>query len=108
MVVAIGDVTYRVSNMDPFELYCLAAIGRIHKPEPSSSSGRTTGTTTLWLAKHLPESEMFTLDLPLDSRDEWHGTTLAASDGDGLGAASRERSTSSGSRSSSVTAAATT
>src|SRR4051794_2279517 len=32
MVVTMGDVTYRISNLDPSKLYCLAAIARIRKP----------------------------------------------------------------------------
>ena len=48
MLVAMGDMTYRVSNMDPFELYCLAAIARIRRPRTIFEVGTYDGATTLW------------------------------------------------------------
>jgi predicted O-methyltransferase YrrM len=86
MVVEMGDLTYRVSNMDPFELYCLSAIARIRKPKTIFELGTYDGTTTLWLAKTVPDAEVFTLDLPPELRSEWERATLSGPEGgDGLG-----------------------
>lgn len=88
MVVAMGDITYRISNMDPFELYCLAAIARIRKPRTIFEFGTYDGATTLWLARNAPEAEVFTLDLPPDRREYWERATLVGGSRgeDGLGA----------------------
>lgn len=88
MVVAMGDMTYRVSNMDPFELYCLAAITRIRRPRTIFEFGTYDGATTLWLARNVPEAQIFTLDLPPELRGYWERSTLVSgSEGeDGLGA----------------------
>ncbi len=88
MVVAMDDMTYRVSNMDPFELYCLAAITRIRKPRTIFEFGTYDGATTHWLAQTVPGAEIFTLDLPPDLRGDWGRATLVneSAGGDGLGA----------------------
>jgi predicted O-methyltransferase YrrM len=88
MVVTLGDVTYRVSNMDPFELYCLAAIARIRNPRTIFEFGTYDGATTLWLAQTVPDAEIFTIDLPQDDRANWEKRTLVSgsADGDGVGA----------------------
>lgn len=88
MVVAMGDITYRISNMDPFELYCLAAIARIRKPRTIFEFGTYDGATTLWLAKNAPDADIYTLDLPPELRGDWEKATLTNVDdgGDGLGA----------------------
>jgi predicted O-methyltransferase YrrM len=93
MVVAMGDVTYRVSNMDPFELYCLAAIARIREPKTIFEFGTYDGATTLWLANTVPEAEVFTLDLPPELLGDWERETLTTGPkgADGLG--TRFRST---------------
>jgi predicted O-methyltransferase YrrM len=88
MVVTMGDVTYRVSNMDPFELYCLAAIARIRRPKRIFEFGTYDGATTRWLADTVPDAEVLTFDLPADLRGEWEQATLVggAPGADGLGA----------------------
>lgn len=77
ITVPMGDVTYRVSNMDPFELYCLAAIAQVRKPKTIFEFGTYDGATTLWLAKNAPEAQVFTFDLPPDLLGEWEKATLA-------------------------------
>jgi predicted O-methyltransferase YrrM len=83
MVVAMGDVNYELSHMDPSELYCLAVISRIRQPRTIFEFGTCEGATTLWLAQTCPEAEIFTIDLPLELRADWEQTTLGDS---GLGA----------------------
>jgi predicted O-methyltransferase YrrM len=82
MVVSMGDVTYRVSNMDPFEQYCLAAIARIRQPRTIFEFGTYDGATTVWLAQNAPEAELFTIDLPWDQRGDWERQTLVGGQGD--------------------------
>jgi predicted O-methyltransferase YrrM len=93
MVVAMGDVTYRVSNMDPFELYCLTAICRVREPKTIFEFGTYDGATTRWLAKTVPEAEVFTLDLPPELRGEWDQATLATGPEGSDGVGSRFRAT---------------
>jgi predicted O-methyltransferase YrrM len=92
MVVHMGDVTYRISNMDPSELYCLAVIARIRQPRTIFEFGTYDGATTRWLAQVAPHAEIFTIDLPLELRGEWESATLVdrSSGGDGLGARFRD------------------
>lgn len=94
MTVAMGDVTYRVSNMDPFELYCLAAITRIRRPKTIFEFGTYDGATTLWLAKNAPEAQVFTLDLPPKLLGDWEKATLATGAEEDGGLGSRFRGTS--------------
>lgn len=87
MVVAMGHMAYRLFNMDPFELYCLAVIARIREPRTIFEFGTYNGATTLWLAKTLPGAEVFTLDLPRELRVWDRATSVAGPDtGEGLGA----------------------
>ena len=65
--IPLGDVTYRPWNIDPLEQYCIAAIARARRPPTIFEIGTFDGSTTLLLAKVLPEARIWTLDLPPDS-----------------------------------------
>lgn len=93
MSIPMGDVTYRVSNMDPFELYCLAAIANIRQPKTVFEFGTYDGATSLWLAKNLPDARIFTLDLPPDLLGDWEKTTLTTGSDGHNGVGSRFRGT---------------
>jgi predicted O-methyltransferase YrrM len=68
--VPMGDVEYRIFNMDPLEQYCLASITALLQPRTIFEIGTYDGTTTLLLARAAPEASIFTLDLPPDSRHD--------------------------------------
>jgi len=67
MTVPMGDVTYKVWNMDPLERFCVAAIARLMRPERIFEFGTFDGATALLLARSVPSAEVFTLDLPPES-----------------------------------------
>jgi predicted O-methyltransferase YrrM len=62
--VSMGEVTYKVWNMDPMERFCVAAIAGLHGPKRIFEFGTFDGATTLLLARAVPSAEVFTLDLP--------------------------------------------
>ena len=64
VTVPMGDVTYKVWNMDPMERFCVAAIAQLLRPERIFEFGTFDGATTLLLARSAPEAEVITLDLP--------------------------------------------
>jgi len=64
VTVSMGDVTYKVWNMDPMERFCLAAIAKLVQPERIFEFGTFDGATTLLLARSVPSAQVFTLDLP--------------------------------------------
>jgi hypothetical protein len=64
MTVPMGDVAYKVWNMDPLERFCVAAIARLMQPERIFEFGTFDGATALLLARAVPTAEIFTLDLP--------------------------------------------
>ena len=80
--IPMGDVEYRIFNMDPLEQYCLASIAAVVQPRTIFEIGTYDGTTTLLLARAAPEASLFTLDLPPDSRQDTdidpHGAMEAA------------------------------
>lgn len=62
--VPLGDVEYRIFNMDPLERFCLGVISKIKQPATVFEIGTYDGATTLLLAKTAPTAQVFTLDLP--------------------------------------------
>jgi len=64
--VALGDVAYRRSNANAFEIYCLSCIARLKDARRIFEIGTFDGATTLQLARTCPQSQVFTLDLPPD------------------------------------------
>jgi len=65
--IPMGDVEYRIFNMDPLERYCLASLAAVLRPRTIFEIGTYDGTTTLLLARAAPEASVFTLDLPPES-----------------------------------------
>jgi predicted O-methyltransferase YrrM len=63
-VVPMGDVCYRLWNMDPVEHYCLAAIAAVREPQNIFEIGTFDGATSLLLAQTVPKAKVYTLDLP--------------------------------------------
>jgi predicted O-methyltransferase YrrM len=63
-VVPMGDVCFRVWNMDPLEHYCLAAIAAVREPQNIFEIGTFDGSSTLLLARTVPTATIYTLDLP--------------------------------------------
>lgn len=64
LVVPMGDVRFRRSNMDPMEQFVIRALVTILQPRLIVEIGTYDGTTTLALAQSAPEAEIVTLDLP--------------------------------------------
>jgi predicted O-methyltransferase YrrM len=64
MTVPMGDVTYKVWNMDPMERFCVGALAELLKPERIFEFGTFDGATTLLLARAAPTAQIFTIDLP--------------------------------------------
>lgn len=65
--VDMGLVTFRLSNLDPYERYAVAALAVLRKPRRILEIGTYDGATTLLLARAAPDAEIFTLDLPPES-----------------------------------------
>jgi len=61
--VPMGDVRFDPSNMDPNELYCLSLLCLLRRPRRIFEFGTFDGSTTLRLARLLPEVEIVTVDL---------------------------------------------
>jgi hypothetical protein len=64
--VDVGVIRFRWSNMDPMELYSLAAICVITNPSTIFEIGTFDGATTAVLASAAPGARILTLDLPED------------------------------------------
>lgn len=64
MTVPMGDVTYKVWNMDPMERFCVGALAQLLKPERIFEFGTFDGATTMLLAKAAPAAQIVTIDLP--------------------------------------------
>ena len=65
--IDVGRVTYRRSNMDPLEQYCISAVVEMTRPDRIFEIGTFDGATTHVLARSAPEAEVLTLDLPPES-----------------------------------------
>jgi predicted O-methyltransferase YrrM len=61
--VELGTIGYRISNVDPMEQFCLVAIARLRQPRTVFELGTYDGTTTMLLARNLPDACILTLDL---------------------------------------------
>ncbi len=66
-VVPMGDVCYRLWNMDPLEHYFLAAIAAVREPQNIFEIGTFDGATSLLLARTVPKAQVYTLDLPAEA-----------------------------------------
>jgi predicted O-methyltransferase YrrM len=85
-LIPMGDVRFRVYNMDPMEQYCLAVIARIRQPKRIFEIGTFDGATSLLLARSVPDAHVFTLDLPpaaVEEANEHLQRALSAVDGEG-------------------------
>jgi predicted O-methyltransferase YrrM len=67
MTVPMGDVTYKVWNMDPMERFCLAVVAQLKEALRIFEFGTFDGATSLLLAKAAPTAQVFTIDLPPES-----------------------------------------
>lgn len=65
--IDMGQVTFRRSNMDPLEQYCISAVIEMTHPRRIFEIGTFDGATTRVLARSAPDAEVFTLDLPPES-----------------------------------------
>jgi predicted O-methyltransferase YrrM len=63
IAVDLGVVTFRRSNLTPFEQYALAAIGKVRRPRRIFEIGTYDGGTALLLARNAPDAQVLTLDL---------------------------------------------
>ena len=75
-VVPMGDVCFRLWNMDPVEHYCLAAIAAVREPQNIFEIGTFDGATSLLLARTVPKAQVYTLDLPAEAIEK-KGVTSA-------------------------------
>jgi predicted O-methyltransferase YrrM len=64
----MGDVHYRLPNMDPMEQFCLAAIAAAHNAQNIFEIGTFDGSTSLMLARTVPEAHVYTLNLPPEGK----------------------------------------
>lgn len=69
--VAMGEVIYRLFNLDPTERFCLAGLAQLKKPKTIFEFGTYDGTTTLLLARAAPDAQVITLDLPPEIIKSW-------------------------------------
>jgi predicted O-methyltransferase YrrM len=79
--VPLGDVAYRIWNMDPIEQYFLGALAAVRQPRTIFEIGTFDGATSRLLARCAPEAHVYTLDLPpedLDSESAYAGAHLKA------------------------------
>lgn len=67
VTVELGEITYRLSNLDPTEQYVLAALARLRQPARIFEMGTYDGATTLLLARNAPNASIYTLDLAPES-----------------------------------------
>ena len=81
--VPMGDVRYRLWNMDPLEQFSLAALAGLRRPQRMLEIGTFDGSTTLLLARMVPTAQIYTLDLPLGHHDGTNEVALAKVDGAG-------------------------
>ena len=81
--VPLGDVRFRVWNMDPLEQYYLASLAGLLQPERIFEIGTFDGATSLLLARMVPGARIYTLDLPPGHVDGTNDVALARVDGAG-------------------------
>jgi predicted O-methyltransferase YrrM len=84
--VPMGDVRFRIYNMDPMEQYCLAALALLRRPKKIFEFGTFDGATSLLLSRVVPDAQIYTLDLPPDmvtAADDHLKRALEAVDGEG-------------------------
>lgn len=62
-VVPMGDICYRLSNMDPLEQYSVAAIAAARQPQNIFEIGTFDGSTSLLLARTVPIAHVYSLNL---------------------------------------------
>jgi len=76
LIVPIGELTYRRSNANPLELFCLRCIASIRKPKRIFEFGTFDGATTLQLARTCLAAEILTLDLDPASVNDAQPATI--------------------------------
>jgi predicted O-methyltransferase YrrM len=81
--VPLGDVRFRLWNMDPFEQFTLGALAGLRQPRRIFEIGTFDGSTTLLLARMVPAAQIYTLDLPPEHTDGVNDRALARVDGAG-------------------------
>jgi predicted O-methyltransferase YrrM len=81
--VPMGDVRFRLWNMDPYEQFALGALAGLRQPERIFEIGTFDGSTTLLLARMVPTAQIYTLDLPPGTVDGTNDLALAKVDGAG-------------------------
>jgi predicted O-methyltransferase YrrM len=82
LTVPMGDVRYRIWNMDPLELYSVAVLVGARQPKTIFEIGTFDGATTLMMARMAPDAQVFTLDLaPEDLGDDGLLTRVHANAG---------------------------
>jgi hypothetical protein len=64
VTIPMGDVVYKLWNMDPLERFCVGALAQLLRPESIFEIGTFDGATTLLLARSAPDARVFTLDFP--------------------------------------------
>lgn len=74
--VPLGELTYRRSNANPLEVFCLRCIAALRKPKRVFEFGTFDGATTLQLAQACPDAEILTLDLNPESVDDAQAATI--------------------------------
>jgi predicted O-methyltransferase YrrM len=63
LVVPLGDVTYRPSNLGPYEQFCVLAVAMLLDVRRVFEFGTYDGATSLAIARACPAAEVWTLDL---------------------------------------------
>jgi predicted O-methyltransferase YrrM len=83
LTVPMGDVSFRIWNMDPLERFCLAALASLRQPRQIFEIGTFDGSTTLLLARTVPRAHIYTLDLSPEYVDGKNDLALARVNGAG-------------------------
>ena len=65
--VPLGDVQWRISNLDPLEQFVISALALLRNATTVFEIGTYDGATTLTLARTLPRATIYTLDLPAEA-----------------------------------------
>jgi predicted O-methyltransferase YrrM len=83
--VELGEVRYRIWNMDPTEQFCVAAMAAVRKPQRVFEIGTFDGTISLLIARNAPDAHVTTLDLPPDADPKAKGPSSAKNRAGGTG-----------------------
>ncbi len=78
IILTMEDVQYTFSNVNPYELYCLICVAKLRATSEIFEIGTFDGATTWQLARHSPESKVYTIDLASSDMEELRSDMVAS------------------------------